>query len=198
MERSTQSTDPDMKHATSRMLFAYWDGLRAERAAPDRREIEPTRIRHILADTFILSKEGDEGAAFRLAGTRCSALFGRDLKGVAFAELWSGDKAGARRLVDIVTEDTVGVVASVTGWTDVGTSVGLELVLLPLRHSGRTNARVLGTFSPGTVPSWMGLVSVTSLETCSVRVIRNGAAADPGPARPTARRKFVVLEGGRA
>ena len=42
-----------MKHATTRMLFAYWDTLRGERAAPDRGEIEPGEIRHILADTFI-------------------------------------------------------------------------------------------------------------------------------------------------
>ncbi|HEY0354137.1 MAG TPA: PAS domain-containing protein, partial [Enterovirga sp.] len=65
-----------MKHATSRMLFSYWDSLRGERAAPERSDVEPGAIRHILADTFILGIDGEAGATFRLAGTRCSALFG--------------------------------------------------------------------------------------------------------------------------
>ncbi len=43
-----------MKHPTSRMLFSYWDSLRGDRAAPERGEIEPGAIRHILAETFIL------------------------------------------------------------------------------------------------------------------------------------------------
>ena len=59
-----------MKHATSRLLFAYWDGLRGDRAAPERSQIEPGQIRHILADTFILAIEPDGQAEFRLAGTR--------------------------------------------------------------------------------------------------------------------------------
>src|SRR4051794_37663355 len=69
-----------MKHAASRMLYAYWDGARGERAAPERSEIEPGAIRHILADTFI--QIGAHGAAeFRLAGTRLCAPFGRELRG---------------------------------------------------------------------------------------------------------------------
>ena len=51
-----------MKHSTSRMLFSYWDALRGERAAPERSEIEPGEIRHILADTFILEIGPDRRA----------------------------------------------------------------------------------------------------------------------------------------
>src|SRR5215204_4458470 len=43
-----------MKHATTRMIFGYWDALRGERSAPERGEIEPGEIRHVLADTFVL------------------------------------------------------------------------------------------------------------------------------------------------
>ena len=53
-----------MKHATSRMLFAYWDALRGERSSPERGAINPGAIRHILADTFILEISGLYEAVF--------------------------------------------------------------------------------------------------------------------------------------
>src|SRR5918997_383905 len=72
-----------MKHPTSRMLFSYWDALRGDRAAPERGDVEPGDIRHILADTFILEIGEDRRATFRLGGTRVCALFARELKGQA-------------------------------------------------------------------------------------------------------------------
>lgn len=196
-ERSTPSIDPEMKHTTSRMLFAYWDSLRGDRASPTRGELEPTRIRHILADTFILATDPDADATFRLAGTRCTALFGRDLKDTSFAELFPRDDEEAARLLDIVTADTVGVVAGLRGWTKDAVSLDLELILLPLRHRGLTAARVLGALSPNTVPSWMGLVPLVSLEIRTTRTIGTGTAAAASTPEPKARDRFVVLEGGR-
>ena len=89
-----------MKHAATRMLFSYWDALRGERAAPDRGEIEPGEIRHILADTFILENE-DGPARFRLAGTRLCALFGCELKNAPFSAIWdpATPDDGARQIV---------------------------------------------------------------------------------------------------
>jgi hypothetical protein len=70
-----------MKHATTRMIFAYWDALRGERSAPERGEIEPGEIRHVLADTFVLEVAPERIATIRLAGTRICAFFGRELRG---------------------------------------------------------------------------------------------------------------------
>ena len=66
-----------MKHATTRMIFSYWDSLRGERMAPERGEIEPGEIRHVLADTFILEVV-ERNAVIRLAGTWICAFFGRE------------------------------------------------------------------------------------------------------------------------
>ena len=43
-----------MKHSSNRELFEYWNKRRGRRSAPERGEIEPGAIRHVLADTFIL------------------------------------------------------------------------------------------------------------------------------------------------
>jgi hypothetical protein len=191
-----------MKHATSRLLFSYWDALRGDRAAPDRTQIEPGQIRHILADTFILGIEPEGRAAFRLAGTRACALFGRDLKGVDFSELWPANRGSEPdELIDLVTSDTVGAVAGMVGETELGSVIGLELLLLPLRHHGATNRRMIGAISPSAVPSWLGLTALQSLDLRSLRVIGNARPGRPGlgevgPSAASKRHPFVLLDGG--
>lgn len=192
-----------MKHATTRMLFAYWDSLRGERAAPERGEIEPGEIRHILADTFILETLADRPPEIRLAGTRLCALFGRELKGASFAELWrtNGSRETAR-FVEMVTSETVGLVVGLLATNTEGAALDLELLLLPLRHRGKTHARLLGALSAKVVPPWIGLHPITGLATVSLRVIspsQQAMEASFGPGRAEAvekRRQFVVHRGG--
>ncbi len=202
-----------MKHPTSRLLHAYWDRLRGERAAPERAEIEPGEIRNLLADSLILELEPQRRhAAVRLAGTRLCALFGRELRGSAFSDLWGDAEADANggpwRLVETVAMDTVGVVAGLQGHTARGGSIDLELLLLPLRHRGRTQARMLGALSPHCVPAWLGQHPVIRLEATSLRVLGSAALPDmsdlpadmPPPANdshPVRRGHLMVHEGGR-
>jgi hypothetical protein len=44
-----------MKHAASQDLYAYWQQRRGDRAAPERADIAPGPIRHVLSDVFILA-----------------------------------------------------------------------------------------------------------------------------------------------
>lgn len=205
-----------MKHPTSRLLHSYWDGLRRERAAPERNEIEPGAIRTLLADSLILEVDvPGSAAAIRLAGTRVCALFGRELRSNAFSDLWGAPDADPWRLVETVAVDTLGVVAGLTGTTVRGETIDLELILLPLRHRGQTQTRILGALSPHHVPHWLGLRPVTQLRTTALRVLgtvprsgfgdRDDAAADalrnlPTPANdtlPFRRGHLLVHPGGR-
>ncbi len=183
------------------MLFSYWDALRGDRAAPDRGEIEPGEIRHILTDTFILEVSPEGGADFRLAGTRMCALFGRELKGRSLPELWSPQaRAEAGHYIDIVTDETAGLVIGLVGSTPEGLTVDVEMLLLPLRHRGKTHARIMGVLSPAMVPSWIGLHAVSSLSTVSLRVIwpsRRPLAEGLPEAAMERRRRFVLHRGGR-
>jgi hypothetical protein len=188
-----------MKHVTSRVLFAYWNALRGERASPERSAIGPGAIRHILADVFILEVGVLGGAAFRIAGTRLCALFGHELKGQRFERLWP-PHAGedARRSVGIVLDEAAGLVSGHRGVTPEGAAVNLEMLLLPLRDRGRTHTAVLGALSPAISPLWLGLSPIALSGAVSQRIIRTGWCADrPDPAvEPT--RRFVVHRGGRA
>jgi hypothetical protein len=189
-----------MKNAASRMLHAHWDGLRGARAAPDRGQIEPGGIRHILADAFLLEVDpGARAASIRLAGTRICALFGRELRGAPFAALW-GEPSAARpwRLVETVVEETAGLVAGLDARTGDGDALQLEMLLLPLRHRGKTHSRIIGTLSATRAPAWIGLKPVERLETVSLRILVTGAAPDLPATEPVRRHGFVVHQGGRA
>ncbi len=76
-----------MKHASTRIVYEYWNKVRGDRLAPARVEIDPSKIRHALSDTLMLAADFVDQLRFRLAGTRVCALFGREIKGQAFAEL---------------------------------------------------------------------------------------------------------------
>ncbi len=161
-----------MKHPTSRMLHSYWDRIRGQRCAPERAEIEPGEIRHLLADSLILELDMPHRAAtLRLAGTRVCALFGRELRASPLSDLWDDSAADPWRMVEIVAGDALGVVAGLRGTNADGETIDLEFLLLPLRHRGRTQARALGTLSPVSPPVWLGLRPLVRLDTQSLRVL---------------------------
>jgi hypothetical protein len=191
-----------MKHASIRALFDYWNERRGLRAAPDRGDIEPGAIRHILADTFILAYDPRAGHPFRIAGTRVCAAFGRELKGEAFAGLWADPSTAlVRDLLTILGQESVGVVASAAGDSTAG-ALDLELVMLPLSHRGRTDVRVLGALAPTDVPYWLGISTLGPLTLGTLRYLTAECTTPRHviPAIPAGRirRGFVVYDGGQS
>jgi hypothetical protein len=193
-----------MKHASTRAVFDYWNRKRGIRPAPERADIDPTEIRHALSDTFMLAADFVDQLRFRLAGTRVCALFGREIKGEAFAALWSEtNRKAIDDLLAIVTDETTGAVAGLTGRTEDGAETDLELLLLPLAHIGHARIRALGVLAPTIPPYWIGAKPVVELELGTLRHIgadmesriapRLVPAADSGRVR----HGFVVYSGGR-
>jgi hypothetical protein len=168
-----------MKHAATRALFAYWNELRGHRAAPERTHIDPTAIRGVLSDTFILEVDTRRTFPFRIAGTRANALFARELKGTSFLDLWRGaDLDTARRLLSTILDEVSPSVSGLAGLAGDRTPLDIELLLLPLRHNGRTHARLLGCLSPGAVPAWLGLIPIDRLSFRSLRFVRDDPDGD--------------------
>src|SRR5580692_7978612 len=146
-----------MYHAASRELYAYWDERRGKRPAPERAEIEPDAIRHVLSDAFILALDSGAGHPFRLSGTRVCALFGRELKSESFIGLWSAASQPAIcDLLAVLDHERVGTVAGVTAQNADGEPIELELLLLPLSASRPSLARTIGILAPLKIPQWLG------------------------------------------
>lgn len=161
-----------MKHRATRELFAYWNELRGERAAPERREIDPAAIRGVLADTFMLDVDLDRRFPFRLAGTRVNAMFDAEQKGKAFLDLWKSDeRRNISAILLTVADGACPVVAGGTATPNGESETALELLLLPLRHYGRTHSRILGLVAPLSKPSWLGLLPPGPVSLRSLRII---------------------------
>jgi hypothetical protein len=194
-------TEASMKHPSNRELFEYWNARRGARPAPERDEIEPNAIRHVLADTFILAFEPHAGHPFRVAGTRVCALFARELKGEPFLDLWSAAaRTEIRELLVTVTHETIGAAVGVSAKT-AEISFDLELVLLPLAFQGRPDARVLGALAPYTPPPWLGRKVPRDLALGSHRYVGGAISSKRRPILPIEgrlRRGFLVYDGGQA
>jgi hypothetical protein len=125
--------DPAMKTAPVRKLFAYWNERRGSRLAPERGDIEPGAIHDILGDSFIITFDRPADHPFRLAGTRVCVLFGHEVKGEPFVQLW--DEASRERiqeLVALIANEGSAVVAGAVARTAEGSRADIELLLLPL------------------------------------------------------------------
>jgi hypothetical protein len=193
-----------MKHASTRAVYDYWNKQRRHRPAPERGDIDPVEIRHALGDTFMLTADFTDRLRFRLAGTRVCALFGRELKGEAFTALWSeASWTAGEQLLRIVTEETSGVVAGLTALSEQDEETDLEMLLLPIAHSGHARIRALGVMVPSVPPYWLGAQAVTELSLVGFRHLRpqpkSLAIPQFGQATESGRMRhgFMVYRGGR-
>jgi len=193
-----------MKHQSTRAVFDYWNKKRGLRPAPARAEINPTDIRAALGDTFMLAADYSDQLRLRLAGTRVCALFGREIKGELFSELFgAAGRQSIEELVGVVTREATGIVAGLAGETEDGAKIDLELLVLPLAHIGHARLRAIGVLVPTLPPYWLGAKPVTMLKLMTLR--HTGADPDisivpritAAPAGSRVRHGFVVYSGGR-
>ncbi len=161
-----------MKHSSTRELYEYWQRLRGSRPAPDRTEIEPSDIRRVLGDTFILEVASRTDYRFRLAGTRVCALYGRELKGRDFLSFWKGkDRDAVATLLAAVSQDAGAAVVGINARAAHDRDIACEILLLPIRQKDGGFSRILGSLAPMEDPYWIGIHPVVSQAIVSLRLI---------------------------
>jgi hypothetical protein len=193
-----------MKHATSRELYSYWDRLRAGRSAPERSDLDPGAVRALLGDILLFEFTNRERHVVRLAGTRVCTLLGRELKDQTLTECFATeDRTDLAAMLDHVAASAQPAVSGIRGETADGRSLNLELIALPLRHRGRTHARMLGALSALETPYWAGVTPLARLRLITSRQLyrMQGPAGEidlvsPPPRAVTGRLR--LLNGGRA
>jgi hypothetical protein len=189
-----------MKHVSSALVLDYWNDRRRNRPAPERADIDPAEIRQALGDTFMLAADFVDELRFRLAGTRVCALFGREIKGESFVALWNEDsRRQVEELTAVVINEATGVVAGLVATTADEAETDVEMLLLPLAHTGHARIRALGVLAPLVPPYWLGENPVKEL---SLRTVRHLGDDRDGPHFTSGlggklRRGFIVYSGGR-
>ena len=163
----------DLRQENTKKLFGYWNRIRDGRIAPERGEIEPSDIRDVLADTFILEISARlRTISFRLAGTRLCAAHGRELKSYGFLGLWAEeDNFEIAKAVSRVYCEFKPVLINSIARTGSNQFMEFETLLLPLQTPGEDNSRVLGVSTPKSVPYWLGSEPIEYHSCRGMRVI---------------------------
>lgn len=208
----TGALGTSMKHHATRELFGYWNALRGARRAPERVDIEPTAIRSVLADTFMLEVDVARGFPIRLAGTRVNGLLDAEQKGRDFLALWQpAERRNVAAVLMTVADGACPVVAGAVASPVARETAAFELIFLPLRHNGKTHSRILGLIKPLEAPAWLGLLPIGPLSLQSLRIVEAretpqplavGAETGLSPMHfadptPTMRPYLRVIQGGR-
>lgn len=161
-----------MQQRSTKTLYAYWNEIRGARSTPERRDIDPTRIRDALANTFILESSDGSDFVFRLAGSHICATYCRELKARGFTTLWSvRDHDALETLMRAVTEDHAVALVTFEGQTERGEKLGFELALFPLRHNGVTTSRMMGSLTALDNPYWLGIHPIVDQRITGLRLI---------------------------
>lgn len=206
-----------MNQTTSLWLYTYWNGLRDGRKAPQRFEIEPSKISPVLPETFILECDEDDEFRLRLAGTRICEFFGRELRGARLPYLIgdNDDRVAVQSLLHTIKTDYSAGVVILNALTAKGRKTPLEMLLLPLTHTSDQVNRMMGCLTALKEPYWLGADPIKNLEVTQVDLIwpdmtphfTNESAPKTVPPVPlesskvhvviTQGRKFRVIEGGK-
>lgn len=162
-----------MRHKTSKKIFTYWNNLRGARIAPERTQIEPSDIRDLLGDTFILEVDHlYRTISFRLAGTKLCSSYGRELKSVGYLGLWDmSDNMKIFDAVQQVYEHSIPTVIAHIAQTEGGQFLEYETLLLPLLNGSSKTVRILGTAAPSDIPNWVGMDPIVNNRIKSVRTV---------------------------
>ena len=138
-----------MRSKISIALYSYWNKVRGTRPVPARQEIEPGDIRHILPDLFILEHSPSGDIRIRLAGTNICNLFGRELRGSLFADLWdAGSREGLIREAKDVMAKLSPAVFAAEARSASGDVERVEISLFPLTSAGAAADRLIGAVAP--------------------------------------------------
>lgn len=185
--RQNSAGQNTMQMTSTKTLYDYWNSIRGARSAPDRKDIDPTRIRDALANTFILELDETEKFSFRLAGSHLCTAYCRELKGRSFSTLWhQRDQDAMETLVRAVTEDHAVALVTFQGTTALHTKVSFETILMPLRHNGSTHTRLLGAMTALDEPYWLGVQPIMEQRITGLRLIWPDDIAHQDEAREVA------------
>ena len=147
-------------------ILNYWNGLRGNRPAPLRSELDPSALRHFLPHLFILTAPGPNELIFALAGTRVCELFDKELRGLDFSSIWLETAEGrpveiAENILLYERPALLDVHLSPTGGDHP-----YDLLMMPLRSTGHGSDRILGALVPrsSAVPDLLIPVHALSLQ----------------------------------
>jgi hypothetical protein len=142
-------------------LFAYWCSLKDDAPAPARRKIDPAHMKRLLPTVSLIETPQTTGQDYRvrLAGTGLYSVYGREITGRSFSEVYNSAAADYWRceLDKVVSDRKPGVGVHSLAWRGAS-HLSIVWIRLPLATEGDGVGMILGYDAVvGHVPNQSGI-----------------------------------------
>ncbi|WP_373504388.1 PAS domain-containing protein [Aestuariivirga sp.] len=186
-------------HPSSRMLFRFWETMRAERSAPSRSDLDLKHVKQLVPSLFIAEYATRQRSfRWRLAGTAICDLYRRELTGSSLLAGWDAFEADVvRRFMSSTITNRQPAILRFRFQTDMDQVIGAEMAAFPLLASDGVTTHIFGGVFPFRDISNLGYTDIIRMEIGAARLVwtENLISADDRSMTPAPRR-FQVITGG--
>jgi hypothetical protein len=191
-------------HPGTRTLFRYWETIRAERAAPNRNDLDLKQIAAIVPNLIMLERDHMRLTYnWRVAGTATCNLLCREPTGTDALAGWGKfERDTVIKLLDKVVTSLQPCLIRFRLTTNTDQIIGAEMLGLPLQARNGSRFQVFGGIFPFRDAAPLNYDHITNMELSGARTIWTEhlpgdklVAQLANSARPMA--GLRVIEGGR-
>jgi hypothetical protein len=209
LTNTTDNISQQVLHPGSRALFRYWETLRAERACPQRSDLQLKDIPSLVPHLFIWDWDAaKQSFIYRLSGTfvdylNCKTMTGED----AFAGWDNFERDVMGRVFRVAHEKLHPGLVRMRLFSGFNEAIGAEMLILPMRSDDGRSVQLFGGLFCFTEPVRLALNKIVSRQLVTSRVIwteheglypLDGAADYAAPETQLAPKlPFRVIRGGR-
>jgi len=146
-QMATQMAPPAAAIRAHEELFTYWSSLRSEAPVPSRRRLDPADMKRLLPTVSLIEVPPGLPGDYRvrLAGTGLYNVYGREITGRSFSEIYNTSAAEYWReeLGRVVRDRRPGVGVHNLAWRGAS-HLSLIWIRLPLATQGSDVGMILG------------------------------------------------------
>ncbi len=160
-------------HPGTRMLYRYWEAIRAENAAPNRVDLDLAQVSSIVPNLLMLERDHMRHSfKWRLAGTQICDLYRKQLTGTDVLAGWDKfERETIKKLLDTVVTGLQPCLMRYRITTNLDQVIGVEMIGLPLHARNGSRFHVFGGIFPFRDISGLAYDAVKDLELSSTRTI---------------------------
>ncbi len=192
--------DTHILHPSSRVLFRFWEGARAEQPAPKRDALDLRSIRHLMPHLFIAEADrANRSFRWRLAGTSLCDLYRRELTGTSMLAGFDDFECQViSRFLGATVSRRQPAMLRFRFMTDLGQEIGTELAAFPIVAANDSSIHILGGLFPFREVSTLGYSAIAQQDVVGARLVWTENLPDPvESAALAAKPKLRLINGGR-
>jgi hypothetical protein len=139
---------PGNVSATTQAVFDYWCNIRGGQMTPARADLRPAALLPFLPNLMILEYNNSNDLSFRLAGTECVEILGKEVTGMILFDAFNGGfRATAWNKFEHVRNWPCGLLLRENMISRNQSPIICEMIFLPLRTHNDEITQLIGSIA---------------------------------------------------